>query len=180
MNRHHVFYWECFTEGLLGWASAKTGEVDKGLTRLQRGWEIRDRMQTKIWGSYFRISEADILVQNQRNDEAITLLDRVAADANAPRFDDAEGLRVRACARLAQGAPLAEVEVLFQRGLATARRQHARLFELRTATNLAQVWRDAGRVDDAHALLAPTYGWFTSGHQTPDLIQARAVLDSMK
>jgi class 3 adenylate cyclase/tetratricopeptide (TPR) repeat protein len=180
VNRHHVFYWECFTEGLLGWASAKTGEVDKGLTRLQRGWEIRDRMQTKIWGSYFRISEADILVQNQRNDEAITLLDRVAADANAPRFDDAEGLRVRACARLAQGAPLAEVEVLFQRGLATARRQHARLFELRTATNLAQVWRDAGRVDDAHALLAPTYGWFTSGHQTPDLIQARAVLDSMK
>jgi len=55
-----------------------------------------------------------------------------------------KGLRVRACARLAQGAPLAEVEVLLQRGLTTARKQHARLFELRTATSLAQVWRDAG------------------------------------
>jgi len=179
VNRHHVFYWECFTEGLLGWAYARTGEVDKGLTRLQRGWEIRERMQTKIWGSYFRISEADILVQNGRNDEAIALLDRVAADADAPRYDDAEGLRVRACARLAQGAPIAEVEVLFNRGLATARKQHARLFELRTATNLAQVWRDAGRIDDARALLTPTYSWFTSGHNTADLIQARAVLDSM-
>jgi class 3 adenylate cyclase/tetratricopeptide (TPR) repeat protein len=180
VNRHHVFYWECFTEGLLGWASARTGDVDKGLKRLQRGWEIRDRMQTRIFGSYFRISEADILVQNQRNDEAIALLDRVAADANAPRYDDAEGLRVRACARLAQGAPLAEVEMLLQRGLTTARRQHARLFELRTATSLAQVWRDAGRVDDARALLTPAYGWFKSGHHTADLIQARAVLDSMR
>jgi AAA ATPase domain len=180
VNRHHVFYWECFTEGLLGWASAKTGDVDKGLARLLRGSEIRESMQTRIWGSYFQISEADILVQNQRNEEAIALLDRVAADAIGPRFDDAEGLRVRACARLAQGAPLAEVEELFQRGLATARRQHARLFELRTATSLAQVWRDAGRVDEARALLTPVHGWFPGGHNIADLIQARAVLDSIR
>jgi predicted ATPase len=70
--------------------------------------------------------------------------------------------------------------MLLQRGLATARRQHARLFELRTATSLAQVWRDAGRVDDARTLLTPAYDWFKSGHHTADLIQARAVLDSMR
>jgi predicted ATPase len=64
--------------------------------------------------------------------------------------------------------------------LATARRQNARLFELRTATSLAQVWRDVGRVDDARTLLAPVYGWFTSGHNTVDLIQARAVLDGIR
>ena len=50
VNRHHVFYWEGFTEALLGWASARTGAVEKGLARLQRSWEIRDRMQTRIWG----------------------------------------------------------------------------------------------------------------------------------
>jgi len=69
---------------------------------------------------------------------------------------------------------------LFQRGLATARRQNARLFELRSATGLAQVWRDVGRPDNARTLLAPTYGWFTSGHDTVDLTQARAVLDGMR
>jgi len=182
MNRHHVFYWECFTEALLGWASARTGAVDKGLARLQRSWEIRDRMQTRIWSPYFLISEAEILMQNQRNDEAIALLDRAAAEADATgqHYNEAEGFRVRACTRLSQGAPLAEVEALFQRGLATARRQNARLFELRTATSLAQVWRDVGRGDDARALLAPTYGWFTSGHDTVDLSRARAVLDSMR
>jgi hypothetical protein len=107
VNRHHVFYWEYFTEGLLGWASARTGDLDKGLTRLQRSWEIRARMQTRIWGSYFRISEADILVQNQRNDEPIALLDRVAADATGPRFDDAEGCacRPRAAWRRSGGTP---------------------------------------------------------------------------
>jgi tetratricopeptide (TPR) repeat protein len=182
VDRHHVFFWECFTEALLGWASARTGAVEKGLARLQRSWEIRDRMQTSIWGPFFRISEAEILLLNQRNDEAIALLDRAAAEADATgqHYSEAEGFRVRACARLAQGAPLAEVEALFERALATARRQNARLFELRTATSLAQVWRDVGRVDDARTLLAPIYGWFTSGHNTVDLIQARAVLDSMQ
>ena len=118
-------------------------------------------------------------LRNRRNDEAIALLDRAAADANGPRYDEAEGLRVRALARLSQGAPFAEVEALFQQALATARRQNARLFELRTATSLAQVWRDAGRVDEARALLAPVHGWFTSGHHTVDLTQARAVLNSL-
>lgn len=182
VNRHHVFYWECFTEALLGWASARTGALEKGLARLQRSWEIRDRMQTRIWGPLFRISEAEILLLNQRSDEAIALLDRAAAEADATgqHYSEAEGLRVRACARLTQGAPLAEVEELFQRALATARRQNARLFELRTATSLAQLWRDAGRVEDARALLTPVHGWFTSGHNTADLIQARAVLGNMQ
>ncbi len=181
VNRHHVFYWECFTEALLGWAAARTGSVEPGLARLQRSWEIRDRMQTRIWSPFFRISEAEILLQNQRSDEAIALLDRAAAEADATgqHYSAAEGFRVRACARLSQGAPLAEVEALFQRGLATARAQHARLFELRTATSLAKAWLDIERVESARALLAPVYGWFTSGHETVDLIQARAVLDSM-
>ena len=63
--------------------------------------------------------------------------------------------------------------------LATARKQNARLFELRTATSLAQVWRDAGRLDEARTLLAPIHGWFTSGHDTVDLREARTVLDSI-
>jgi len=181
VNRHHVFYWECFTEALLGWASARTGAVEKGLARLQRSWEIRDRMQTRIWGPFFRISEAEILMQNQRSDEAIALVDLAAAEANATgqHYAKAEGFRVRACARSLQGAALAEVEPLFQRGLATARRQNARLFELRTATSLAKVWRNAGRLDDARTLLAPIYDGFTSGHATPDLVEARAVLGGL-
>ena len=77
--------WECFTEALLGWALARTGALDDGLAKLQRGREIRDRMQTRIWVPFFLISEAEILMQNQRNDEAIVLLDRAAAEAERDR-----------------------------------------------------------------------------------------------
>jgi predicted ATPase len=181
VNRHHVFFWECFTEALLGWALARTGAVDNGLAGLQRGREIRDRTQTRIWLPFFLINEAEVLMQNQRNDGAIMLLDRAAAEAGATgqHYAEAEELRIRACTRLSQGAPLAEVEALLKRGLATARRQNARLFELRTATSLAQIWRDVGRLDCARTLLAPAYESFTSGHDTVDLVQARVVLDSM-
>jgi class 3 adenylate cyclase/tetratricopeptide (TPR) repeat protein len=182
VNRHHVFFWECFTEALLGWAMARTGAVDNGLARLQRSREIRDRTQTRIWHPFFLISEAEILMQNQRNDRAIALLDRAEAEANATgqHYAGAEGFRVRACTRLSQGAPLAEVEALFQRGLAIARSQNARLFELRTATSLARAWCDGGRFDNARRLLTPIFDRFTNGHHAADLTQARALLDGMK
>jgi class 3 adenylate cyclase/tetratricopeptide (TPR) repeat protein len=182
MKRHHVFYWECFTDALLGWASARTGALDAGLKRLQRGADIRDRTQTRIWSPYFLISEAEILMQNRRNGEAIALLDRAAAEAEATgqHYSHAEEFRVRAWARRSQGAPLAEVEALLQHGLAVARRQSARLFELRIATSLAQLWRDVGRAEDARAVLAPIHGWFTGAVHSTDLRQAAAVLDSMR
>jgi predicted ATPase len=33
-----------------------------------------------------------------------------------------------------------------------------------------------GRVSEAHDLLAPIYGWFTEGFDTPDLREAKALL----
>src|SRR5260370_7594787 len=119
--------------------------------------------------------EGEMLMQNQRNDEAIALLDRAAgeADATGQHYSEAEGFRVRACARLSQGASLAEVEALFQRGLATARRQNGRLFELRTATSLAQVWRDVGRLDNAATLLPPPYASFTHSPYTANVTRPR-------
>ena len=50
-------------------------------------------------------------------------------------------------------------------------------FELRAATSLARLWRDQGRHHDAHDLLTPIYEWFTEGFDTPDLKDARTLLD---
>ncbi|MGA2289066.1 AAA family ATPase [Bradyrhizobium sp.] len=180
IKRHRVFYWEFHAELLLGLTTARIGELDEGLARLRRNAELRDRRE-RLFSPYFLINAAESLMQNQRNDEAIALLDRAEAEAEATgqHYSTAELFRVRACARQSQGAPLAEVEALFNQGLATAQRQSARLFELRTATGLAKVWRDAGRSHDARALLAPVYDWFTSGHNTVNLKEARNLLDSI-
>ena len=57
--------------------------------------------------------------------------------------------------------------------------REAKLFELRAAINLARLWRDQGRREDARNLLVPVYAWFTEGFDAPDLVEAKAVLDEL-
>jgi len=72
-----------------------------------------------------------------------------------------------------------QAEFCLQRSLATARRQGARLWELRAACSLGRLWRDQGKHDDARALLGPIHGGFAEGFDTPDLKEARALLDAL-
>jgi predicted ATPase len=57
--------------------------------------------------------------------------------------------------------------------------QKAKSLELRTAMVLAQLWQHQGRRQAAYDLLAPTYGWFSEGFDSPDLRNARALLDDL-
>ena len=45
---------------------------------------------------------------------------------------------------------------------------------------LARLWAEAGRAAEARELLAPIYGWFTEGFDTPDLVEAKALLDELR
>jgi len=94
------------------------------------------------------------------------------------RYFEAELHRMRGELHLASANP-ASAEVALRAALCVARRQHARLWELRAATCLAQLWRDQGRHSEAYSLLAPIYGWFTEGFATPDLKEAKALLDEL-
>jgi predicted ATPase len=73
----------------------------------------------------------------------------------------------------------AKAEACFDRALAIAREQQAKSWELRAATSMARLWREQGKRDEARALLAPIYGWFTEGFDTFDLKQAKALLDEL-
>jgi hypothetical protein len=55
-----------------------------------------------------------------------------------------------------------------------------RLWELRAATSLAQLWAEGGRRAEAYDLLAPVYGWFTEGFETADVTDAKALLDELR
>ncbi len=80
------------------------------------------------------------------------------------------------CRRIAYGEG---VEACYLEALAIARHQKARSLELRAATSLAGLWRAEGKRDEARELLAPIYGWFTEGFDTPDLKEATALLDEL-
>ncbi len=67
----------------------------------------------------------------------------------------------------------------FERALAVARQQQAKSWELRAAMSMARLWRHQGKVQQAHELLAPVYGWFTEGFDTRDLKEAKALLEGL-
>ena len=73
----------------------------------------------------------------------------------------------------------AKAEAYFDRALAVAREQEAKSWELRAAMSMARLWRGQGKRQQARDLLAPIYGWFTEGFDTPDLKEAKALLDTV-
>ena len=70
----------------------------------------------------------------------------------------------------------AAVEGCFRDALAIARRQGARLLELRAARSLARHWAESGRRADGAALLADVLAGFSEGFDTLDLREAAALL----
>ena len=76
--------------------------------------------------------------------------------------------------------PLSSAEACFRQALAVAREQQARWLELRAAMSLARLWQVHGQRDNARALLAGIYNWFTEGFDTLDLAEARALLQQIE
>jgi predicted ATPase len=78
------------------------------------------------------------------------------------------------------GDRIAEAERLLLQAIDTAEQQGALAFKLRAGTTLARLWRDQNRAGSAHDLLAPIYDEFKEGHDTPDLKEAKALLDELR
>jgi predicted ATPase len=64
--------------------------------------------------------------------------------------------------------------------LEVARQQGAKVWELRTATSLARLWGLQGRTREGVDLLAPLYGRFGEGFDTPDLVDAKVLLEGLQ
>ncbi|MFN7929857.1 MAG: hypothetical protein U0Y68_18315, partial [Blastocatellia bacterium] len=72
-----------------------------------------------------------------------------------------------------------EAESCYQKAIAIAQKQSARMFELRAATSLARLWQRQDKTAEARQMLAEIYGWFTEGFDTADLRDAGALLDEL-
>jgi adenylate cyclase len=72
-----------------------------------------------------------------------------------------------------------EAEGYFLKAIEIARRQEAKLLELRAVMSLARLWQHQGKNAEAKSMLAEIYGWFTEGFDTPDLQAAQALLETL-
>ena len=96
--------------------------------------------------------------------------------STAGQWCDAELYRLQGVLLLAHTQAPQAAEACMQQALALARQQHAKSLELRAAMSLSRLWQQQGRRAEAHDLLARTYGWFTEGFDTVDLLEARTLL----
>jgi predicted ATPase/class 3 adenylate cyclase len=74
---------------------------------------------------------------------------------------------------------LAEAEASFRTLKVTAAEQHAKSWELRATISLARVQAEQGKRDEARAMLAEIYNWFTEGFDTADLRDAKSLLEEL-
>ena len=133
-----------------------------------------------MWSPYFLALLAEALGWAGQAESGLNVLaralDRVGQIEG--RWIEAELYRLRGELLLVLAEPdQREADACFHRGLAIAREQGATMWELRAATSLGRLWRDQGRWQEAHDLLAPIYSWFAEGLDTPDLQEAKALLN---
>jgi predicted ATPase len=167
---------------LQGWAMAAQGQGAAGLAHMRQGLSAYEATGAAVFRPYYLAFLAEAYGQVGQTGEGLTLLDEALAAVHktGERFCEAELYRLKGELLLVCSAENhGEAEACFQQALTVARQQQARSWELRAATSLSRLWQQQGKQAEAHALLAPIYGWFTEGFDTADLQDAKALLEEL-
>jgi predicted ATPase len=100
-------------------------------------------------------------------------------DKNDDRCQEAELQRLQGKLLLAESPDQTDAaEDWFLHAIETARRQQSKAWELRATMSLARLWDRQGLRDQARAALATIYDMYTEGFTTPDLVDAKALLET--
>jgi class 3 adenylate cyclase/predicted ATPase len=163
-----------------GWVKVKNGDVHEGISLLRSGLIAYRANGAEAWMTYHNALLAKACEIAEQVEEALTLVDEALqiGERTGERWVEAELYRHKGQMLLRQGYNEA-AEELYRKSLGIAAEQDAKLWELRAAASLARLRRDQGRRVEARDLLAPVYGWFTEGFGTPDLKEARTLLEEL-
>jgi predicted ATPase len=179
-REHRLPQWLAQATMYRGFALVGLGQQAEGITQLRTGLADWNGTGCRLFDTQWLGFLAEAHLQAGQFDDALTALDRAAqtAAATGECHYQAELYRLRG-AVLANIGENAEAASWLHQAIETARSQQAKSLELRAATSLARLWAEQGRRSEARDLLAPIYGWFTEGFDTPDLREARALLDEL-
>jgi class 3 adenylate cyclase/tetratricopeptide (TPR) repeat protein len=159
---------------ILGWARANLGHTSEGVALIRQG--LKDGAET---GSCLGAGGALTALANAQALDG-KIADALATIGKVLQLNEhrPEALNTRGELWLKTGQPeLAETD--FREAIALAQKMSAKAWELRATTSLAQLLAKESRCDEARAMLAEIYGWFTEGFDTADLKDAKALLDEL-
>jgi DNA-binding SARP family transcriptional activator/predicted ATPase len=163
-----------------GEALSMLGQVDEGMRKIHEGMASRRSVGAHCYASGMlgALAEAHAL-EGQIGTGLDTLAEALAmVEETNERYCEAELHRLRGEMHLAQGNG-ADAGASFQEAVEAARRQNARSWELRATTSLARLWQKQGKRGEARQALAEIYDWFSEGFDTPDLKEAKALLEAL-
>jgi predicted ATPase len=130
---------------LRGWARLELGELEAALADIRSSIRALEKTGTRIWMQFSHYLLARALVADEQWSKAAEIVDRISAEIKAAggRWYEAEVMRLRGDILRGQHRPVSEIEACYESAIATARRQGARLWELRAMESLAAL-REAG------------------------------------
>jgi predicted ATPase len=179
-SEHDFAVYQVAGRVLRGWARALLGAPEEeGLAEMREATDTYRSLAGVMMGP-FLVALADSERRARHFDRAEATLVQAQAVVTHRGEQLWIGGVLRARGDLAASRPpadLAAAERLYAEALAIARRLGSKSLELRAAKSLAQLWWRQGKAREARDLLAPVLGWFSEGFDTPDLIEAKGLLE---
>ena len=182
VRQYDLHAWHPLVKALQGWALGEVNRAQDGISLVKEAIAELNAISTTVHrGCYLAILAelharcGDFAAALEVIREAHEYLRQVGHHLWHAELHRTEGEVLRQA-----GAAHEQVERCFVEAIDLARRQEAKSYELRAATSLARLWRDQERYGDADDLLRPIYEWFTEGFDTPDLMDAKALLDELR
>ncbi|MEA2790420.1 MAG: hypothetical protein QOG73_2826 [Acetobacteraceae bacterium] len=178
---HQLPQWLALGERCMGWAMHRLGDSDAGLSLQLQGMKRWYDTGATLHLTHCEIVITDCYLQDGQTTAARAHLDaaRMHRESHGELYLSAEIDRLEALLLQQEQAAAETVEEYLAKSLNTARRQGARLLELRAATTFARVLAEKNERHRAVHLLAPVYGWFTEGFDAADLLDAKAMLNKL-
>ena len=189
-------FWEPMISVFRWWAASERGERAEGVARIRDALERYRKKGNGVQQVWMNVILADAQWKAGQCDDAfITLAETMRlASENGEGLFEPELYRLEGEFRFQQatGTPdlskaassddrmtgLAHAERCIREALNRARRQEARMLELRSLVSLCRVQKELGTVPPEYEALAETYNAFTDGFDTPDLREARRMLET--
>jgi len=164
-----------------GWALAAQGQAAEGIAEMRQGLAAIRATGAGIGQPQNMGLLAEVLGKAGQVQEGLTMLAEAltAARESGERYYEAELYRLKGELLLMQGADETDAQACFRQAIAVARDQQAKSWELRATMSLSRLLHRQGKSEEARQMLAEVYGWFTEGFDTPDLNEARVLLEAL-
>jgi class 3 adenylate cyclase/tetratricopeptide (TPR) repeat protein len=165
-----------------GLALIRNGNIAEGVIPLKAAFTSWEATGGRARSPTIKGFMAEAMALTGDLDSALDVLDEAIVQIERPGWEERlsypEILRLKGWMLSLKG-DLDGAERNFLASLDWARRQQAKMWELRTSTSLARLWQSQGKRQRAYELLAPVYGWFTEGFDTRDLQDAKSLLATL-